>query len=167
MFNADATFNNTGQSRFYIAFNHSNATTLFNGNLTLNANKIASGDDWAYFISEGVTSHFTVNGNFTLNTLGIIATKIRTLGGANTVGTYNGNVIINTVNNHVYTGVTMGENGTSTYNGNITLTNNGGSSYGGIWFNLYANASSTLAAGKTISLGAGGFTSGDLSILRF
>jgi hypothetical protein len=57
----------------------------------------------------------------------------------------------------------MGVTGTTTYNGNISVVNSGGAS--GVYFNVNASASSTLAATKAISIGAGGFSSGTLNIL--
>ena len=59
----------------------------------------------------------------------------------------------------------MGATGVSTYNGNIVVTNSGGST--GIYFNPNAAASSTLANTKTITIGAAGFSSGNLSLVRF
>jgi hypothetical protein len=55
--------------------------------------------------------------------------------------------------------------GTTTYNGNISVVNSGGAS--GVSFNVNASGSSTMAATKAISIGAGGFSSGTLNIPRF
>ncbi|MBL7859322.1 MAG: hypothetical protein JNM57_16635 [Cyclobacteriaceae bacterium] len=52
----------------------------------------------------------------------------------------------------------------TTFNGNITVNSISGN---GIYFSLNASGSSTLAAGKSISVGGLGFSSGDLRLLRF
>lgn len=51
------------------------------------------------------------------------------------------------------------------FNGNITVTSSGSS--GGVYFCQNNAASATLAAGGTIQIGAGGFSSGVLSLRRF
>jgi hypothetical protein len=55
-------------------------------------------------------------------------------------------------------------NSTTAFNDNIVMTSAGGS---GIQFGGGATSSSTLAAGKTVSIGAGGWTSGTLLLHQF
>jgi hypothetical protein len=166
-FNASTTFNNTGGYRFYFAYNHGGQTTTFASDLTLNSNKSAGTDGWSFYAGEGTNTSFSVAGNFVLNILGTLQSNSRFLNGSGSSMAYNGNVTINSTNSHSATTVYMGSVGTTTYNGNITVSNTAGGTNSGIIFNNGAAASSTLAATKTISLGAGGFVDGTLSLLRF
>ncbi|MBX2965512.1 MAG: hypothetical protein KF845_05145 [Cyclobacteriaceae bacterium] len=50
------------------------------------------------------------------------------------------------------------------FNGNIELNSTFG---GGIWFGQETNATSTLAAGRTIGVGSSGVISGDIRLMRF
>jgi hypothetical protein len=78
---------------------------------------------------------------------------------------YSGTVTVNVTNTNSATVQNMGTNGQSTFNENIIVSNSGGAN--GVYFNSGATGSSTLADGKTITLGAGGFTAGNLSLQRF
>ncbi|HVU85440.1 MAG TPA: hypothetical protein VHC50_11405, partial [Puia sp.] len=77
--------------------------------------------------------------------------------------TYNGDLYIN---NNSTERVLIG-NGTvaNQFNGNIILTETGASQ--GIAFGWSANAGGTLAVGKTISVGAAGFSTGYLQLKQF
>ena len=59
--------------------------------------------------------------------------------------------------------ISLNQFGTATYNGNISLNN---TSTGSITFGS-SGGSSTLASGKTISVGTSGFTGGSLSLTNF
>jgi hypothetical protein len=164
-FNGVTTFNNTGSNRFYFGHNHGGQTTTFATDLTLNTNKSGGADAWSYLINEGVNTSVSFGGNVTINCAGTLQSNHRILQGAGTSATYTGDLVINATNTHASTSITMGTVGVSTYNGNITVTNSGG--INGIYFNSNASASSTLAATRTISIGAGGFFNGTLSLIRF
>jgi hypothetical protein len=102
-FNAPVTFNNTGSSSLYVAYNSSN--NVFGGVVTFNNNPSA-------------------------NTLIYV--------GQNSAGTV--------------------------FNDNIIVSSSGGQ---GVQFCGATAASATLAAGKTITTGAGGFTAGTLLLRQF
>jgi hypothetical protein len=167
VFNAPVTFNNNGGYRFYFAHNHTGQTTTFASDLTLNTNKSSGSDGWSFFAGEGTNTAFSVAGNFALNTMGSLQSNSRFLNGGGSSALYNGNITINSTNSNPSTTIYMGAVGTSTYNGNIVVSNTAGGASSGIVFNNAATASSTLAATKTISLGAGGFVDGTLSLFRF
>ncbi len=160
-FNAATTFNNTGSYRIYFAHNHPGQTTTFASDLTLNANKTAGTDAWAYLIAENGTSGLSVAGNLVINCAGGIQSNYRFLNGGGSIGTYGGLTTIDVTNTSVATTIIMGQTGTSTYNGDISLSNTGGSA--GIVFNNGATASSTLTGYITSS----GYTSGSLNLFRF
>lgn len=166
-FNALTTFNNTGSARFHFAQNHGGQTTTFAQDLILNSNKSGGTDTWSYFICEGTNTSVQYNGNVTYNVQGSLQSNCRVLQGASSTATYNGNLTINLTNSHAGSRMEMGTNGISNYNGNIIVQNTAGGTSSGIFFNIGATSSSTLAAGKTIILGAGGFVSGNLSLIRF
>ncbi|MFN8335505.1 MAG: hypothetical protein U0U09_10280 [Cyclobacteriaceae bacterium] len=165
IFNNTVTFNNTGSYRIRAAYNHSGQTTTFNGNVTLNSNKSGGTDSWSFLFGEVNDSNLLFNGLLTINCGGTLRSDHRFLNGTGSAGSFNGPITINITNTHPSTVVTMGVNGTATYAENIILSNSGGAN--GVVFNNSTSASSTLAAGKTITVGAGGFSSGSLSLQRF
>lgn len=164
IFNGATTFNNTGSFRIRVAYNHSGQTTTFNGNVTLNSNKSGGTDQWSFLLGEVNDSNLAFNGSLTINCAGTLRSDHRFLNGGGSVGTY-GPVNINLTNTNPSTIITMGVNGTSNYTQNIILSNPGGTN--GVSFNSGASASSSLAASKTITIGAGGFAAGTLSLPRF
>jgi hypothetical protein len=164
-FNGITVFNNTGGYRIRIAYNHNGQTTTFAQSVTLNSNKSGGTDPWSFLIGENANSNVTFSGSLTINVAGSLRSDYRFLNGAGTIGTFTGPVVINETNTHASTIVTMGVNGTSTYAENIVVTNSGGTN--GVVFNSGASSSSTLAPTKTITIGAGGFTAGTLSLQRF
>jgi hypothetical protein len=164
-FNANTTFNNNGSYRIFLAYNHAGQTTSFAADLTLNSNKTGGVDGWSYFIAESANTNISVAGNFTINCAGALQSNHRILQGAGTTASFGGDVAVNLTNTQASTTIQMGVTGTTTYNGNIAVVNSGGAS--GVYFNSSATASSTLAATKAISIGAGGFSNGTLNILRF
>ncbi|HTR28541.1 MAG TPA: T9SS type A sorting domain-containing protein [Puia sp.] len=77
---------------------------------------------------------------------------------------FNGDVYVN--NNSTERVIFANNNGGGTqFNGNVILTQTGSSV--GIAFGWSASTNETMAAGKTISIGAAGFTTGYLQIERF
>lgn len=164
-FNGLTTFNNTGSYRIFIAQNHTSQTTTFAQNVIFNSNKSGGTDGWSYFICEGNNTSVSFAGNVTYNVSGAIASNCRILQGTGTTATYNGDLTYNLSNTNASTQMQVGVVGISNYNGNVSVANTGGAN--GIYFNVNATASSTLATTKTISLGAGGFTAGTLSLIRF
>ncbi len=164
-FNGATIFNNTGTFRIRIAYNHIGQTTTFAQPVTLNSNKSGGADNWSFLVGEVNDSHVTFQQSLTINVDGTLRSDHRFLNGPGSIGIFNGPVTINQTNTHASTIVTMGVNGTATYAENIVVTNAGGTN--GVIFNNNPSASSTLATGKTITLGGGGFTAGTLSLLRF
>lgn len=70
----------------------------------------------------------------------------------------------------IYVGYIDGGGNGTLLNGNVTINSTGtsaGISFGSYWASTSANGIITLAAGKTISIGGGGFTSGMLILRRF
>jgi len=163
-FNASTTFNITGDYRIYFAYGHAGQTTTFASDVTLNANKSGGADAWSFFVCEGANTSVSFGGNLTINCNGSIQSNIRFLNGSGSTATFSGTTTINLTNSSAGTSIFMGDNGTSAYNGNIIVNNS--SAAGGIYFNN-RSGSSTLAATNTISIGAGGFTGGTLSLPRF
>lgn len=161
-FTAPAIFNNNGNYRFYFANNHGGQTTTFT-DLTLNTNKSGGADAWSFLVSEGNNTSFSVSGTFTINCAGTLQSNHRFLQGTGSSATFGGTVTINLTNTNSATDIQMGVNGTSTYNGNIAITNTGSANE--IYFNDNATASSTLAAGRTLTVGL--FPDGRLSLERF
>lgn len=161
-FNGPTTFNNNGSYRFYFAHNHGGQTTTFT-DLTLNTNKSGGADAWSFLVNEGTNTSFSISGTFTINCAGTLQSNHRFLQGTGTSATFGGSVTINVTNTNAATDIQMGVNGVSTYNGNIAITNSGSASE--IYFNDNASASSTLAVGRTLSIGA--FPAGRLSLERF
>jgi hypothetical protein len=164
-FNDAVIFNNTGSYRIRIAHNHNGQTTTFANSVTLNSNKSGGTDQWSFLIGENANSHVTFMGSLTINVAGTLRSDHRFLNGPGSIGTFNGPVTINETNTNASTVVTMGVNGTSAYAENIVVNNPGGTN--GVTFNSGASASSTLASGKTITIGGGGFTAGTLNLFRF
>lgn len=164
-FNGVTTFNNYGSYRFLFANNHAGQTTTFASDLTLNTLKSGGGDGWSFLIAESANTNISFGGNLTINCHGPLQSNHRILQGTGTGATYGGTLTVNNTNTNAGTAIQLGTLGTSTYNGDIIVSNNGGGS--GIYFNTTASASSTLADTRIISIGAGGFNSGTLSLIRF
>jgi len=163
-FNGVTTFNNYGSFRIYFAHNHNGQTTTFTNDVTLNTLKSGGADPWSFLIAESTNSRVAFGGNLTINCSGALQSNHRILQGTGTAATYGGTLTVNNTNTNAGTSVQLGTVGTSTYNGDIIVSNSGSS---GIYFNTTASASSTLADTQIISIGAGGFDSGTLSLIRF
>lgn len=166
-FNGVTTFNNTGTYRIYFANNHVGQTTIFAQAAIINSNKSGGVDAWSYLITENPNTNVRFDGDLTINIGGTLQSNLRILQGSNSTATYNGNLNVNLTNTNSNTQIQLGTVGTSAYNGNITVVNTGAGTSSGVFFNTSANATSNLAASKTISLGAGGFNGGTLSLIRF
>ncbi len=161
-FNAATTFSNNGSYRFYFAHNHNGSTTTFT-DLTLNTNKSGGTDPWSFLVAENTNSSFSISGTLTINCAGTLESNHRFLTGTGSSASYGGTVTLNVTNTSAATDIQMGVNGTSVYNGNIVIGNTGAASE--IYFNDNGSASSTLAAGRTVSITS--FTAGRLSLERF
>ncbi|MFN8888054.1 MAG: beta strand repeat-containing protein, partial [Cyclobacteriaceae bacterium] len=83
-----------------------------------------------------------------------------------TLDTFNGDI---TLTNTGTASIRMADNIPGTvFNGNIIVNSTNTTSGSGIYFsNNVATANATLAAGRTISVGATGFTAGELRLIRF
>lgn len=164
-FNGATTLNNTGTYRIYLAHNHGGQTTTFGSSLTLNANKSGGADSWSYLIGEGTNASFSVSGTFTINVSGATRGDVRFLSGGGNA-TFGGDVNVINSNTDPSSTISLNSNGNTSYNGNISLTQTGGGASAAVNFNTGGASSSTMAAGRTISI-VGGFTSGQVSIPRF
>jgi Secretion system C-terminal sorting domain len=113
----------------------------------------------------GATGEWSNGGNTFNSTLTINQQGAGYFGWANNApDIFNGDVYVN--NNSTERVIFDNSNGGGTqFNGNIILTQIGSSQ--GIAFGWSANSAETMAAGKTISIGAAGFTTGYLQIERF
>lgn len=159
------TFNNNSEYRIYFGHNHNGQTTTFASDVILNTNKSGGADAWSYLIAESANSSVSFGGNLTINCGGTLQSNHRILQGTGSTASYAGTVTINLTNTHASTVMQMGTSGVSTYNGNIIVTNPGGTS--GIQFNTGLTSASTLATGRTISIGGAGFNAGTLNLARF
>jgi len=75
--------------------------------------------------------------------------------------TYNGNL---TLTNTGTSNVRVAYAGNNFFNGNIEVNSTAGL---GVYFNEFGTSTSTLASGRTLSVGSTGFTAGELRIQRF
>ena len=164
-FLAATTFNVTGSGRLHFAQNHTAQTTTFASTVLMNVNKTGAVDQWGILFCEGANTSVTFGGAVTIQNAGSFRSDNRFLNGAGTSVTYNGPVTVNITNSNTSTFISMGNNGTSLFNENIQVSSSG--TVSGIYFNTGIASSATLAAGKTITIGAGGFASGNLSLPRF
>ena len=159
-----------------ISLNLTGATTLFQsgpstsigGDLTVISPRILlNGAVYSGVVTltkTGATGEWSSGGNTFTSTLTVNQAGGGYFGFANGApDIYNGDVY---VNNNSTERVIFGSNPTGNqFNGNIILTQTGSSQ--GIAFGWNATTDETLAAGKTISIGAAGFTTGFLQIERF
>lgn len=164
-FNAATTFNVTGSGRFHFAQSHNGQTTTFASTLLMNVNKSGAVDQWGILFCEGTNSNVIFGGAVTLQNSGAFRSDTRFLNGTGSTAIYNGALNVIVTNSNTATVIGLGSNGTSTFNQNIQVSSTGGAS--GIYFNQGGSSSSTLVAGRTITIGAGGFTSGILNLPRF
>jgi hypothetical protein len=144
-------------------------SSAFGGDFTAVAPRIQANGavfaDTTILTKTGATGEWMVGGN-TFNS----ALTINMQGGGyfgwegSSPDIFNGDVY---VNNNSTERVIFGNNtgGGTQFNGNVILTQTGSSV--GIAFGWSANTNETMAAGKTISIGAAGYTTGYLQIERF
>ncbi|MEQ9412960.1 MAG: hypothetical protein RIF39_03980, partial [Cyclobacteriaceae bacterium] len=139
----------------------------FNGNLDFRAPEIALDgaiyNGTTYLEKTGATNDDSSGGN-SFNGPTTIANSgtgwIRS--GLSVLDTFNGDL---TLTNTGSSTIRMADNTPGTvFNGNIIVNSTFG---GGIYFSSSANGTSTLAAGRTISVGGSGFSDGDLRLNRF
>jgi hypothetical protein len=143
----------------------------FNGTATLEKTG-ATGDTGAGGNSFASTTVIRNSGSGALRTNGANTfngtTTIANSGSADILfeltsgSTYNGNVTFTSTGS---SSIRVGYEGTTAFNGNIVVNSTGGST--GIVFCEQATASVTLSATRTITIGATGFSAGDLRLQRF
>ncbi|WP_177199953.1 T9SS type A sorting domain-containing protein [Flexibacter flexilis] len=163
-FNAAVTFNNTGAHAIYVAHRHTGQTTTFASDVVFNSNKTSiAGSSVAFFITEG-NANVSFNGAVTFNILGAMRSDVRVGNNASANGTFNGKVTVNS-NSSASTSITFGLSSPVIFNDNIEVTNTGLTN---IAFGASsATSSAMLADGKTVTIGAAGFSGGSLSFIRF
>ncbi len=160
----DVTITNTSSANSTIAVANSGAGTI-GGNLDFSSNN--SGASSNSYLANAATSSLTVTGNTTITNNGTGATTQRFWIGNSGDVTFDGTLDL--INN---SGATNSEmfvdyNATSTgiFNENITVQSTN-AACDGIRFGANTG-NGTLAATKTITIGAGGFISGDLMFRNF
>jgi len=186
---ANLTLNNEGTYRMYFA--HHSADNYIAGNLTVN--NTTSGNNAFVTFTAHATSSLTVDGTITLNNNSTATTGYISFGDHGNT-TCNGNVTVSNNGANTTKQVILGNYGNITFNGTLTLTNNSSANNSQIYLNRrtgYSNTyneniivectdancdgirfgesggSGTLAATKTITIGAGGFIAGDLEFRNF
>ncbi len=133
---------------------------------TLTGVNNGSGANSQILLANGGSSSLTVGGATTLTNSGAGTTKRTWIGNAGDV-TFNGDLIIlnnaTATNSEVF--ANYGAASTNFYNENILLSNTNALS-DGIFFGNN-NGNGTLAANKTVTIGAGGFNAGTLQFRNF
>jgi len=162
-FQANLTLNNNGSSNIYIA-RHSPGTTNIAGNLVIN-NTAANDIGQIFFATDSISS-VVINGTTTINNSGA-GTRKRVYMGNNGDMTFNGVLTIHNTSSSTSSEVYLnnGPNSQNSYNDNIIIESTNANT-DGVLFGRYGG-SGTLAAGKTISIGAGGFIAGNLYFRNF
>lgn len=138
IFNGDLEINNLGTSYFYLGYNA--AGNEYKGNVILN--NTGTGSDTRILIGEG---------------------------NATSTNTFNGDVTVNNLPSSTDGLVRFNLRGTTSFLGNLILNNSvGTAANNGIDFGWPGfSGSARLANGKTISIGAGGFSKGTLLFQNF
>lgn len=143
-------------------------SSLFGGNLTVVSPRVLMNQttfsDSVNLTKTGSTGEWSYGGNTFNSTLTVNQQGSAYFGFASGMAdTYNGDVY---ANNNSTDRIIFGNTPTGNqFNGNIILTQIGSSV--GIAFGWSASTNETLASGKTISIGAAGFSTGYLQIERF
>ncbi|MBX2896414.1 MAG: hypothetical protein KF763_13275 [Cyclobacteriaceae bacterium] len=155
--NANAFFINTGGNRIRVG--EDNAGNIFNANATF-TNTSATDIQSRIQISRFGTASVTFNGTTTFNN-NAPGGDIHISYDAGSSTTFNGPLILNS-----NAGVTNVENwignaGDVSFNGNVTITSSDRVAI------MQGSGLSTMSAGNTISIGAGGFTGSELAIRNF
>ncbi len=154
--------NGTGTSnRVYIG---SNGSVDAQGNVTITNSGTNSNS--VVYVANGTPSTVTVAGELDLVNNGT-ATTTQAYLGSNGDMTFNGLLDIHnsssSANSQVYCNYTA--NSTNTYNGNI-IVESSSAGCDGVYFGS-GNGTGTLAAGQTVTVGAAGFSSGQLYFRNF
>jgi len=159
---SNLTLENTGTNSLYFAYKSSG--NYIGGNLTVTNN--ATGTTDLISICDQSGSGLTVDGNTEVNNSGGSSQKRVYLSHSGSI-TFNGTLTIKNSSSATYSEVycNFGNTSSNTYNGNIIVecTN---SSCAGIIFGLM-DGTGTLASGKTITVGSGGFIGGQLQFRKF
>jgi hypothetical protein len=162
-----ATFNNNGGGIIYIAHSHSLSTTTFNGPVVVNNNSTVSGNPGIRFAEAGTSAIVTFNGSVVVNNAGTGNTNLVLFAqnsGGNIVN-FNSTLSVNQTNTGTSAYTQFGGTATINLNDNVVLNNSAGASS---WIGFTMNGgTTTLASGRTITVGAGGFTTGILYLRRF
>ncbi|MEO9532229.1 MAG: T9SS type A sorting domain-containing protein [Crocinitomicaceae bacterium] len=188
----DFTLSNSGTSTVVVICNNAASTLDVTGNTIINnttsaanssiyignAGDVVLNGDFSYnmtptgathnsYIANGADSEVTIGGITTLNNDGAGATTQRIFFGNQGDIITNGDLTINNSSNATNSEVFVhyNTNSVAQFNENIILNCTGASS-DGIRFGQ-ANGTGTLAATKTITIGGGGFVSGDLRLDGF
>jgi hypothetical protein len=160
----DVVINNNTTSAQGLVYLGNNGSVTITGNLT--SDNIGTSTNGQVLISNGANSFVTIGGSTLINNLGAATTR-RTFLGNNGDITCTGDLTINNsssaTNSEVY--CNNGAASVGIYNGNIVVSNSDAAG-DGVRFGE-SNGSGTLAATRTITIGAGGFVSGLLYFRNF
>ena len=186
---ANLTLNNEGTSRMYFAYRSVN--NYIAGNLVVN--NITSGNNTYVTFTSYAVSTLVIDGTTTLNNNSTATTGYINFGDHGNT-TCNGNVTVSNNGANTTKQIYLGNYGNVTFNGTLTLTNNSSANNSQIYLNRrtgYSNTYNeniivectdvncdgirfgesggfgTLAATKTVTIGAGGFIAGDLEFRNF
>lgn len=159
-FNNNLTINNTGGSRSYIAYN--SVGNIVAGDLVLN--NTPSVTNGHIYVCNANGNTLTVNGNTTAINNGTGANNRIYLGIQGSI-TFNGRLDLQNIGSGNNSGIYLNHNSTSNnqYTENIIIASTGGY---GVRFGE-STGSGTLAATKTITVGANGFSAGQLQLRNF
>ncbi|MFN4234637.1 MAG: T9SS type A sorting domain-containing protein [Bacteroidia bacterium] len=158
IFNGRAIFTITGTARIRVP---QSGSAVFNGVVEFNANGSVNSHDRiqpARFGSASCIFNDTVYA-----TINSASTDIQFAFDAGTNCTFNGPLVCNRISGPAAAAFDIGRDGTVTFNHNVIVNNN---STGSIAI-TNGTGTSTLANGRTISVGAFGFNSGAFSIQNF
>jgi len=156
--------NNLGSSTSSFFYLGNQGDVTLNNDLTVVNN--ATGTNANFNIANGTSSSLIVNGNTSILNAGV-GTSRRTYLGAQGDVTLNGTLAISNSSSATNSQVYCNNSATSigVYNDNITVESTN-ASCDGVYFGG-GNGSATLAATKTVTVGAGGFVSGYLQFRNF
>ncbi|MBL0317036.1 MAG: HYR domain-containing protein [Flavobacteriales bacterium] len=162
----NATFNNSGTAVLYIAHNHNNLTTVFNGTVTVNVTSGGTGTHGVRFAEASSTGVINFNAPVTVNNGGTGSSCF--VGFANSTAgntiNFNSTLTINQTNTGTSAIVQVGNSSNIYLNDNVVVNNTSGNNS---WIGFStAGGATTLASGKTITVGSTGFNGGTLYLRR-
>ncbi|MCB0480792.1 MAG: T9SS type A sorting domain-containing protein [Flavobacteriales bacterium] len=160
----NAIINNTSSASNSIIHFSDDGDITITGNLTLNNS--GTGASSHIYASNVSTSTLIIGGNTTITNSGAGTTNRVYFGNQGSITQTGSLDISNTstaTNSQVY--CNHNSNSVATYGGNITIASTNASTDGVFFGN--AGGSATLAATRTISVGAGGFIGGDIYLRNF